>query len=252
MTTMDPVLAKALIEAQRIVKAAFKTKLHEHFKFMYVPADEVVIVGRSALNDVQCGLFPLSEDFETITPIDDKCGGAVAVVRCKWIVIHESGATYEFSTDVPVVPERGRSSGWSRAADKACFGSRTEALGYAYRDLLSIPREDAPDVSGSGGKGKAGPGTEQEQRQRQDAQQNPKQSAAQYLVELKDITKFGAAIRCYQLAKRDVVTPEEFAPLRHCLSKSLSQRSAHARPSRPSRRMRQRRRGSSKGHTSKR
>lgn len=207
---MDPKLAAALIQAQRIVKAAFKTKKHDHFQFWYVPADEVVMVGREALNEVGCGLFPLNEDFETIAPIDDKCGGAVAVLRCKWYVLHESGERYEFSTDVPVVPERGRNSGWSRDAAKACFGSRTEALGYAYRDLLSIPREDAPDVSGSGGRGKAGPGTEQEQRQRQDAQQNPKKSAEQYLAEMNAVEKFGAAIRLYQLAQRDIVTPEEF------------------------------------------
>lgn len=210
---MDPVLAAAMIEAQQIVDVAFKTKKHEHFNFMYVPADQVAVVGREALNKVGCGLFPETEDFETITPIDDKCGGAVAVLRCKWKVIHKSGAEYKFSTDVPVVPERGRNSGWSRDAAKACFGSRTEALGYAYRDLLSIPREDAPDVSGSGGRGKPGPGTEQEQRQRQDAQQNPKKSIDQYLAELRSAEKFGAVIKIYQLAKRDVVTPSELASL---------------------------------------
>ncbi len=210
---MDPKLAAALCAAQKEVKSALKTSENKFHGYRYASAEEVLIVGREALINNDCFLAPVSEDFVPITPIDDKCGGAIALGKMKFVVTHISGAQHEFTTDVPVVAERGKNSGWSRPADKAMFGARTEALGYAYRDLLSIPREDAPNVSGRADGGKAGPGTEQEQRRRQDAQENPKQSAAQYLAELKDITKFGAAIRCYQLAKRDVVTPEEFAPI---------------------------------------
>lgn len=213
MTTIDPILALALVNAQRAVRSALKTSENKFHGYKYASAEEVLTVGREALNDNGLAMLPISEDFEPIAPIDDKCGGAVALVRCKYLIVHESGASYEFSTDVPVVPERGKSSGWSRPADKATFGARTEALGYALRDLLLIPRQDAADVSGRADKGKAGPGTEQEQRQRQETQQNPKKSAEQYLAEMNAVDKFGAAIRLYQLAQRDVVTPEEFRPI---------------------------------------
>lgn len=210
---MDPILAAAIVNAQRNVEVALKTSENTFHKYKYASAEEVLSVGRDALNQNGLAMIPVNEDFQVISPIDDKCGGAVALVRCKYLVIHETGASCEFSTDVPVVPERGKTSGWSRPADKATFGARTEALGYALRDLLLIPRQDQPDVSGRADKGRAGPGTDQEQRQRQDAQQNPKKSVEQYIAELRSAEKFGAVIKIYQLAKRDVVTPSELASL---------------------------------------
>lgn len=215
---MDPVLAAALVKAQRNVKAALKTSENSFHKYKYASAEEVLIVGREALNDNGLAMLPMAEDFTTIQPIDDKCGGAVALVKCKYVVVHESGAMYEFSTDVPVVPERGKSSGWSRPADKATFGARTEALGYALRDLLLIPRQDAADVSGRADKGRAGPGTDDQQRQRQDAQQNPKKSAEQYAAEMQALDganpgDFGQVLKLFAHARRDIVTPQAMAPI---------------------------------------
>lgn len=214
---MDPVLASALVKAQQCVKVALKTSTNDYHKYKYASAEEVLTVGREALNDCGLAMLPVTEDFATITPIDDKCGGAVALVRCKYVVIHESGASYEFSTDVPVVPERGKSSGWSRPADKATFGARTEALGYALRDLLLIPRQDAQDVSGRADKGKAGPGTDEQQKQRQEAQR-PKKSADQYVAEMQQFDganpgDFGQVLRLFAHARQDIVTPQAMAPI---------------------------------------
>lgn len=215
---MDPKLAAALVNAQQNVKAALKTSENSFHKYKYASAEEVLIVGREALNDNGLAMLPVNEDFQVISPIDDKCGGAVALVRCRYLIVHESGASYEFSTDVPVVPERGKTSGWSRPADKATFGARTEALGYALRDLLLIPRQDAADVSGRADKGKAGPGTEQEQRQRQETQQNPKKSADQYIAEIQALDSanpgdFGQSLKLFAHARRDIVTPQAMAPI---------------------------------------
>ncbi len=147
LQTITPELAAALVKAQAEVKSALKTSVNDFHKYKYASAEQVLLVGRDALNENGLAMIPEREDFEP-RDLDDKHGGAVAVVRCSYIVVHITGACFRFSTDVPVCPERGRQSGWSRPADKATFGARTEALGYALRDLLLIPREDAPDVSG--------------------------------------------------------------------------------------------------------
>lgn len=223
--SIDPVLALALVNAQREVKVALKGSTNSFHNYKYASAEEVLIVGREALNSNGLGLFPASEDFEPIQPIDDKCGGAVALIRCKWNVVHESGAVYEFSTDVPVVPERGRSSGWSRPADKAAFGARTEALGYALRDLLNIPRQDAPDVSGRHEKGRAGPGTEEQQEQRQEARKNPKRGAEQYLVDMQTLKEYGKLDQCLTYARRDVAS-ELLAPIEAEFARKLCVRIA--------------------------
>lgn len=215
MTTMDPKLAMALLGAHRCVKSALKTSENKFHGYRYASAEEVIIVGREALNENDCFLLPVAEDFVTITPIDDKCGGAIALGKMKFVVTHApSGAQHEFTTDVPVVAERGKNSGWSRPADKAMFGARTEALGYAYRDLLSIPREDAPNVSGRADGGKAGPGTDEQQRQRVDAQKNQKKSAAQHIAEISALDPendgdFGMIMKSFARAKQDVASGAE-------------------------------------------
>lgn len=223
---IDAALALALVNAQRVVKAALKGSTNSFHGYKYASAEEVLIVGREALNDNGLAMVPLTEDFETIDPIDDKCGGAVAKVKCTYLVIHESGAFFRFSTDVPVVPERGRSSGWSRPADKATFGARTEAIGYALRDLLLIPRQDAPDISGRKDAGKAGPGNEEEQRERKEKRERPKVSAEQYLADMQALDDPGKLDRCLFLARRDVVTPELLAPIEAAFVTKLCKRIA--------------------------
>lgn len=213
--TMGTNLAMALLGAQRCVKAALKTSENKFHGYKYASAEEVLIVGREALNDNDCVMLPISEDFAVISPIDDKCGGAIALGKMRYTIVHApTGESHEFTTDVPVVAERGKNSGWSRPADKAMFGARTEAIGYALRDALLIPREDAPDVSGRNDKGKAGPGTDEQQRQRADAQKNPKKSAAQHIAEISALDPgndgdFGLIMKSFARAKQDVASGAE-------------------------------------------
>jgi len=214
MATMDPTLACAIIAAQASVRAALKTSTNKFHNYAYAGAEEVVNAGREALNANDLGMIPLSEDFDPIKPIDDLCGGAVAILRCKYRVFHKNGAFHDFSTDVPVVPERSKSSGWSRPADKATFGARTEANAYAYRDLLAIPREDAPNVSGRADKGQVGPGTSAQQKQRQATQEHPKKSAAQHIAEISALDPgndgdFGLIMKSFNRAKQDVASGAE-------------------------------------------
>lgn len=205
--TIDPKLAAALIKAQAEVKAALKTAENKFHNYKYASSEEVIIVGREALGNAELGMFPMSEDFEPLAQIDDRCGGAVAVVKCKYLVMHTSGATYTFSTDVPVVPERGKSSGWSRPADKATFGARTEAVSYALRDLLLIPREDAPNVSGRQDGPKTGPGNESDRKP-----PAPKASPDEHLARMVAATDRNDLGQCLSLARRDVVG-ELLAPI---------------------------------------
>lgn len=146
---MDATLAAALVKAQRIVKAAEKSSTNTFHNYKYASAEEVIEVGGDALSTSGLAMMPVSEE---VTMLDkallEGAGGAAAMLRATFRLVHESGANVTFITDVPVVPERGKNSGWSRPLDKALFGARTEALSYALRDLLLIPREDAPDVSG--------------------------------------------------------------------------------------------------------
>jgi hypothetical protein len=156
---MDAELAAALLLAQGEVEAALKLSFNNFHKYKYASAEDILAVGREALQKAGLVMIPITEDFSPLDTIDDRMGGAVALVRARYRVLHKNGAFFDFTTDVPVVPEKGKASGWSRPADKAAFGSRTEALGYALRDLLLIPREDAPDVSGRETDGpRTGPG----------------------------------------------------------------------------------------------
>ncbi|HLM75748.1 MAG TPA: ERF family protein [Polyangiaceae bacterium] len=195
-----PALAAAILQAQRTVKEALKTSTNSYHNYKYASAEEVLIVGREALNDACLSMIPVSEDFEPLAQIDDRCGGAVATVRCKYAIIHESGASTFFSTDVPVVPEKGRSSGWSRPADKATFGARTEALGYALRDFLLIPRKDAPDVSGRRDGDRTGPGPAPEQPPRD---QRPVMSLEEAKRGIREAKKISDIVKALGPARRD-------------------------------------------------
>lgn len=148
-------LAAALCQAQIAVLAAEKTSTNEFHGYKYASAETIIVVGRDALNAAGLTLSPTASSFEAF-PTGANFGGAVGLLRSTFLLEHQSGAKRELTSDTPVCPEQGKTSGWSRPLDKALFGARTEALGYALRDLLLIPRSDAPSVSGRGDA--AGPG----------------------------------------------------------------------------------------------
>lgn len=155
----SPKLPAALVKAQSEVKAALKGSTNAHHGYRYASAEEVLTVGRDALNDNALTLSPVSELFAPLPglPGEAEAGGAVYLLHTVYQLQHESGEARTIETHVPICPERAKSGGWARPLDKALFGARTEALGYLLRDLLLIPRVDAPDVSGRGDRGEAPP-----------------------------------------------------------------------------------------------
>jgi hypothetical protein len=140
-------LSAALCRAQVAVLAAQKTSTNDFHNYKYASAETIIVVGGDALNANGLTLSLTSASFEAF-PDGATFGGAVGLLRSTFLLEHAHGASRVLTSDTPVCPEAGKTSGWSRPLDKALFGARTEALGYALRDLLLIPREDAPNVSG--------------------------------------------------------------------------------------------------------
>ena len=139
-------LPAALVKAQREVQVALKASKNDFHKYRYASAEEVLTVARDALNDNGLSLSPLSENIVPM-PAGVTDGAAPCLLHARYILEHEGGESRVIETHVPIVPEKGR------PLDKALFGARTESLGYVLRDLLLIPRVDAPDVSGRADRG---------------------------------------------------------------------------------------------------
>ncbi len=145
---MDDALARGLAQAQAAVRSALKTSKNDHHGYMYASAEDVLIVARDALSAGGLAWALRSARFVLwpAQPGDGKQGGvwgAVGHLELRVaIVATGTGAELEIATEIPVVPQQGR------PLDKALFGARTEGLSYLLRDLLLIPREQSPDVSG--------------------------------------------------------------------------------------------------------
>lgn len=172
----NTLLPAALVKAQAEVKVALKGSTNTFHHYKYASAEEVLTVGRDALNDNGLSFSPTEE---TIIALPagvnaDDMGGAPCILRIVFLLEHTSGESRTMETHVPVCPERSKQGGWSRPLDKALFGARTESLGYALRDLLLIPRVDAPNVSGRGDNGdRQAPPQNRDQRPPQRQQQPP-------------------------------------------------------------------------------
>lgn len=139
-------LSRALLKAQRIVKAALKTGKNDHHGYRYVPAEEILLVAREAIDEAGITVIPLASDW--IDGHGEIVGGAAGHLRARFCVIHADTAQAQIcSMDVAVCPTRSSRDGWSRPLDKAEFAAMTETLGYFFRGLLLIPRKDAQDVS---------------------------------------------------------------------------------------------------------
>lgn len=141
-------LAAALLKAQREVKAAIKTGENKHHGYRYVPAEEIIIIAREALDSAELVIIPQASDW--IDGQGEIMGGAAGHLRACFLVVHAPTAQGQVCTlDVAVCPTRAqRDGGWSRPLDKAEFATMTEILGYFFRGLFLIPRKNAPDVSG--------------------------------------------------------------------------------------------------------
>jgi hypothetical protein len=141
-----PELAKSLVAAQKTAKAVSKDARNSFHGYNYASAENIIDEARGALSDAGLAVMPLSVERDPEQPdhvwesgTDDKGKPTSWIVtprriRCTYLLLHESGQCIPFYSSTPVIPEKGRPE------DKAEFGSRTENLGYAMRDLLLLPR----------------------------------------------------------------------------------------------------------------
>lgn len=153
IATWGPELAAALARAQGAAKAVEKDATNTFHKYKYASAEAIIAEAREALAQHGLSVVPLSigpmpgfEDHEWQAAVrlneqgqevDDSWIKRPRRILCRYRLIHESGQWMDFESSTPAIPEKGRPE------DKAEFGSRTENLGYALRDLLLIPREAA-------------------------------------------------------------------------------------------------------------
>lgn len=155
-----PALNKALAAAQKRAEAVEKDATNSFHKYRYASAEAIIAEARAALAEEGLAVMPVSTDRDPAQPDHVWKGeGADAFIdvprriRAVYLLLHESGEEREFYFTTPVIPEKGRPE------DKAEFGSRTENLGYALRDLLLLPRvqEGAESPSARDDRGYQGP-----------------------------------------------------------------------------------------------
>jgi hypothetical protein len=208
--SIDPKLAQCIHKAQAEVHAALKTSTNTFHNYQYASADEVVLVARDALEAAGLAWLVIEERIELL----EKDAGAWAFLHVTYaMVCVENGAMHSFLTTVPIMPELGKSSGWSRPPDKALFGARTEANGYALRDALLIPRQDAPDVSGRRDGAPRGDGNGGDQRRRPAPERASIPDAVTKIGAATELTAIAAAVQGVRYSWQGALTPEEERPL---------------------------------------
>lgn len=153
MESWPPKVAEALLAAIRDARPVAKDGYNPQHKYPYAKAESIIDEGRGALARNGLMLIPLDTTIlqpaaETATASELDVGGddgerptrrapkAAHVVRVTMALVHESGDQVRFHRDWYVVDHKGR------PLDKSEGGALTTLLAYAYRDLLSLPRDD--------------------------------------------------------------------------------------------------------------
>lgn len=153
MSTNEAVMPKeisqALATAQAAARAVEKRGWNDHQKFKYASAEDVIAEGREALAEAKLALLPLGGKFRRVDGGIDAHAGAIGYLDITYRLIHApTGQFHDMPLEEAVCPVQSQKGGWSRPLDKAIFAARTEGLGYLIRELLLIPRQDAPNISG--------------------------------------------------------------------------------------------------------
>jgi len=144
-------VAQALAKAQREARAVEKRNRNDQHNYNYASAEDVIAAARDALATAELALAPGAFRFRRAEGTLDENAGAIGYLDITYLLVHApSGKQHQISLEEAVCPTPGRMGGWARPLDKAIFAARTESLGYMLRELLLIPRRDAPDVSGRG------------------------------------------------------------------------------------------------------
>jgi hypothetical protein len=132
-TTTDgaPVgLRRALIAAQRDLKAVHKGSENAFHRYRYASAEDMITACRQALH--ANGLSARRVRWTT------ESSETHFWLVSSYELAHESGEVehYPMATKWPFAEEKGR------PLDKALSGAATSSLGYWLRDLLLVPRDD--------------------------------------------------------------------------------------------------------------
>jgi hypothetical protein len=133
-----PALAAALVQAQKTVGAVEKAGFNKQINKHYATADDIAAASKAALNDAGAALVRVGNDLDAGRLADYELGamGYAGDVIDHWLLVHESGEAYKFSTRTGVIVQRGRPH------DKGAAASMTYASGVVARGLLAMEREE--------------------------------------------------------------------------------------------------------------
>lgn len=130
---IPPTILASLKVSQDNLGDVPKDSTNSYHKYKYTSAEQMITSCREAL--LSGGLVFSELHAEMIHLVDKLCAA-----RVTYRLQHpESGESFEWTRDFPIVPEKGR------PLDKAFAGTLTTSLNYALRGLLLVPRVDPLD-----------------------------------------------------------------------------------------------------------
>jgi hypothetical protein len=153
-------LSAALVKAQRAARDVAKDGFNKFHKYEYATSESLIEEGKVTLGEQGLALLQLDV---VLLMIDRDAEGKEKYrnkATIQYVLLHESGEMIRFARDWPCVETNGR------PADKAEGGALTTALGYTYRDLLSLKRVDENEMNHRDGGGRR---EEERQPERQEA-----------------------------------------------------------------------------------
>jgi len=130
-------IAKALTAAILETEALGKESFNNWHKYAYTSMESILDAGRKAmakhgLSARRCGYRVDWERAENNEPI-------AGILHNRFVLEHSSGEIKITEAEWPFYTEKGRT------IEKALAGALTTSLGYWIRDLLLLPRQDAPE-----------------------------------------------------------------------------------------------------------
>lgn len=136
--THTPKLAAALVEAQKVIKAAAKSTENKFDKYHYSKLEDFYDTAKPVLAQLGLAIVFQVEECETLAGRTTKSGGTEQAVRVRisGTLVHSSG---ESQTVI------GYGEGQDRA-DKAIYKAITGAKKYMLAGLLAIPTSDDPEA----------------------------------------------------------------------------------------------------------
>jgi hypothetical protein len=128
---LDPKLAAALVAAQKAIKPVQHDRENTFHRYRYASSEAIIQAAREALLSASLAVVMTGWELD-----------GEQAVKVGFALIHDTGASAEFSVTAPALVEKGR------PLDKAVSGALTLAESYFLRGLLLIPRvAESDDVA---------------------------------------------------------------------------------------------------------